>query len=64
MWKVAIDAAEKKVNEKVVELLLQLHTNVDFGMEHLVPHFEDQFIESCFRIINEQLDGISNRTPE
>jgi len=41
LWKIAIDCQEKLVNERVVQLLLQLHTNVDFGMEKLIPLYEN-----------------------
>ena len=64
LWNIAVDCQDTRVNERVVELLLQLHTNVDFGMEDKVPIFEDQFIESCRNIINEQVKRIQNRTQE
>jgi len=54
LWKIAIDCQDTAVNTKVVSLLLQLHTQVDFGMEQQISQFEDQFIESCFKIISEQ----------
>jgi len=41
LWKIAIDSLDKKVGECVTNLLLQLHTNLDFGMEDNVPLFED-----------------------
>jgi hypothetical protein len=53
LWRIAIDAQEKKVGESVMKLLLQLHTDVDFGMEHQISTFEDQFIDSCLSIIQE-----------
>jgi hypothetical protein len=64
LWKIAIDCKEAKVGESVASLLLQLHTNVDFGMENMIPIYEDQFVTSCLKIIREQLDVIQNRTPE
>ena len=53
LWKIAIDCLDKKVGECVTNLLLQLHTNVDFGMEDRIAFFEDQFISSCFGLIYE-----------
>jgi len=41
LWKIAIDCRDKKVGESVTSLLLQLHTNLDFGMEQSIPVFED-----------------------
>ena len=41
LWKIAIDCLDKKVGECVTNLLLQLHTNVDFGMEDKIAFFED-----------------------
>ena len=64
LWNIAIDCQDSKVNNKVIQLLLQLHTNVDFGMEDCIPQFEDQFIESCRNIINDCLHKIENRTAE
>ena len=51
LWKIAIDSQDKKVGESVTKMILQLHTDVDFGMESQIPVFEDQFISSCFGII-------------
>ena len=53
LWKIAIDCQEKKVGESVTNMLLQVHTCVDFGLEDKITMFEDQFIESCMRIIQE-----------
>lgn len=64
LWKIAIDSLDKKVGECVTNLLLQLHTNLDFGMEDNVPLFEDQFIGSCLKIIAEQYQKIQQRTQE
>jgi len=64
LWKIALDCQSTAVNEHVVNLLLSLYTNVDFGMEHLIPTFEDQFIDKCCKIIDEQLSLIEKRTPE
>ena len=47
LWKIAFDCRDPKVGESVTSLLLQLHTNLDFGMEHLIPKYEDQFVFSC-----------------
>ena len=33
LWKIAIDCQEKKVGECVVNMLLQVHTSVDFGLD-------------------------------
>jgi len=54
LWTLAIECQDTAVNTKVVSLLLQLHTQVDFGMEQQISQFEDQFIESCFKIISDQ----------
>lgn len=62
LWKIAIDCLDKKVGEMVTNLLLQLHTNVDFGMEDRIPNFEDQFLASCFRLIHEQSEKIKLRS--
>lgn len=62
LWKIAIDCKDAKVGEAVTWLLLQLHTNLDFGMEHLIPQFEDQFVSSCLQIIKEQRAAIAQRT--
>ena len=64
LWKIALDCQSTAVNEHVVNLLLSLYTNVDFGMEHLISYFEDQFIEKCCKIIDEQLEMIEKRTVE
>jgi len=64
LWRIAIDCANKKVGEYVTSLLLQLHTSVDFGMEGLIPKFEDQFIKSCFEIIRNESQEIDARTQE
>jgi hypothetical protein len=53
LWKIAIDCRDTKVGESVTNLLLQLHTNLDFGMEQHIPVFEDQFVGSCLQIIKE-----------
>lgn len=62
LWKIAIDCKDKQVGDSVTNLLLQLHTNVDFGMEELVPQFEDQYIRSCMRLISEQSSLIDARS--
>lgn len=64
LWKIAIDCKDVKVGEAVTQLLLQLHTNLDFGMEHLIPQFEDQFVSSCLQIIKEQRTAVSQRTAQ
>lgn len=64
LWKIAIDCRDTKVGESVTSLLLQLHTNLDFGMEALIPQFEDQFVSSCLKIIREQSESIKLRKPE
>ena len=56
LWNIAIDCEEKKVGERVTQMLLQLHTEVDFGMD--VTVFEDQFIKSCFEIMAKQKEII------
>ena len=48
----------------MTKLLLQLHTDVDYGMENQIPTFEDYFIESCFKIIRAQSEVIDARTKE
>jgi len=45
-------------------MLLQVHTSVDFGLEDKITMFEDQFIESCMRIIREQKERIEARSEE
>lgn len=45
-------------------MLLQVHTNVDFGLEEKVTSYEDQFIESCMSIIMSQKKAIEGREPE
>lgn len=64
LWRIAIDSQDKKVGESVTKLILQLHTDVDFGMEDQIPIFEDQFITSCFNIIAEQIKVVEARSPE
>ena len=58
LFKIAIDCLDKKVGECVTNLLLQLHTNVDFGMESLIPQFEDEFIHTCLGLISQQYEQI------
>jgi hypothetical protein len=41
LWKIAIDCQEKKVGECVTNMLLQVHTSVDFGLEDKITMFED-----------------------
>jgi len=48
----------------VARMLLQLHTNTDFGQDDKIILFEDQFIGSCFRIIEKQRDKIISRSEE
>lgn len=43
-------------------MLLQVHTNVDFGMEDEITSFEDQFIESCLSIIKREKLAIDSRS--
>lgn len=62
LFKIAIDCLDKKVGECVTNLLLQLHTNVDFGMESLIPQFEDEFIHTCLGLISQQYEQIQVRT--
>ena len=45
-------------------MLLQVHTNVDFGMEEEITSFEDQFIESCLSIIRREKETIDSRSAE
>ena len=45
-------------------MLLQVHTNVDFGMEEEITSFEDQFIESCLTIIRREKEAIDSRSTE
>jgi S-methylmethionine-dependent homocysteine/selenocysteine methylase len=51
LWKIAINCQNIDVGKFVARMLLQLHTNTDFGQDHKIILFEDQFIGSCFRII-------------
>ena len=37
LWKIAIDCKDAQIGESVTSLLLQLHTNLDFGMEDMIP---------------------------
>ena len=62
LWKIAIDCQEKKVGEAVTKMLLQLHTQVDFGLEEKITQFEDQFVQSCMQIIAEQKAAIEVRS--
>lgn len=64
LWKIAMDCRDQFVGKKVTALLLKLYTDVDFGMEDQIPKFEDQFIQKCFNIINEQSVAINNRSKE
>ena len=64
LWKIAIECQERRVGECVASMLLQVHTSVDFGLEDQITMFEDQFVESCMRIIGRQTDTIALRSPE
>ena len=64
LWKIAIECQERRVGECVASMLLQVHTSVDFGLEDQITMFEDQFVESCMRIIGRQTDTIARRSPE
>ena len=41
-----------------------MHTSVDFGIEDQITVFEDQFIDSCMRIIRQQKEAIEARSEE
>ena len=41
LWKIAMDCQDRKVGEAVTNMLLQVHTSVDFGMEEKITLFED-----------------------
>ena len=64
LWKIAIDCHEAKVGTGVTSMLLQVHTNVDFGLEQKITSFEDQFIDSCMSIIKKEKKIIDSRSPE
>jgi hypothetical protein len=64
LWKIAIDCKDNKVGEAVTQLLLHLHTQLDFGWEEKIPIFEDQFIKACLEIIRDQQRTIAKRTAE
>ena len=64
LWKIAMDCQTKKVGEGVTNMLLQVHTQVDFGLDDKITMFEDQFVESCMHIIAKQKEIIEARSPE
>ena len=56
LWKIAFDCDDESVGKSTIKLLLQLHSEVDFGedgreQKDQVSKYEDQFIESCFKMI-------------
>lgn len=59
-----MDCEQRKVGECVTNMLLQVHTSVDFGLEEKITMFEDQFIASCLQIIERQRDAIESRSEE
>ena len=63
LWRIAIDSQDKKVGESVTKMILQLHTDVDFGMEDQIPVFEDQFITSCFNMCRSPGLGKTSTVP-
>jgi len=58
-----MDCQEKKVGECVTKMLLQVHTQVEFGLEDQITRYEDQFVASCMRIISQQQALIERRSP-
>ena len=63
LWRIAFESQLEKVSQAVMRLLLQLHADVDFGADGAeqkdqVPIFEDQFIGSCFKKIQEDLAAV------
>lgn len=58
LWKMALNAQDSKVASAVTSLLLQVHTNVDFGLEHKIPVAEEQFVQSCINMIRQETDAI------
>ena len=47
-----------------MQLLLKLYTSVTYELENNIPEFEDSFIKTCIDGICQQLEIISDRTPE
>ena len=64
LWKIATDCQEKKVGEQVTNMLLQLHTQVDFDIEDMITSFEDQFVQSCVQLIKKEKAKIESRSAE
>ena len=61
LWTIAIDCQEKIVGECVTKMLIQVHTQVDFGLEQKITMYEDQFVASCLQIIARQRGAIEGR---
>lgn len=64
LWQIAKQAELSKVNDAVVSLLIQIHTQLDEPLKARLPEFEDLFISSCVGSIQEQQHLISLRSDE
>ena len=53
VWKIAIEAVNRTVNEKASQMLIRLYTNPTFVLEERISEFEDAFIKHCLDQISE-----------
>ena len=63
IWRIAYQAENGKVNDAVVGLLIQVHTNLAASLESRIAEFEDVFITGCIDIITQNLALIEARSP-
>lgn len=48
IWAVAMECQESSVIQKATQLLIKLHTQVTFALEHRLHEFESAFTQHCF----------------
>ena len=63
IWRIASQAENAKVNDAVVALLIQVHTNLAAPLESRIAEFEDIYIAGCVDIISQNLALIEARSP-
>ena len=63
IWRIASQAENAKVNDAVVALLIQVHTNLAASLESRIAEFEDLYITGCVNIISQNLAMIEARSP-
>jgi len=64
IWRISTESSSKAVIEAGVKLLIQMHHEVTGELEEHIPEYEQQYIDKCFIIIQDQIKAMDQRSEE